>query len=68
MECQCMICEACISQHVTRFLQKLTDVVSRQVGRSSKRDSGEAEGGLKGQQPNAVLQWWGLLVRPRTQA
>ena len=48
MECQCMICEACISQHVTRCLQKLTDVVSSQVGGSSRHKSAAA-GGLKEQ-------------------
>ena len=54
MECQCMICEACISQHVTQFLQKLTDAVSSQVGGSSKRNSGQAVGGLKGQMSHVV--------------
>ena len=68
MECQCMICEACMSQHVTRFLQKLTDVVSSQVDGSSKRSTGKAAGGLKGQTSNAVERWWGLLVSPRVQA
>ena len=67
MECQCMICEACISQHVTSFLQRLTDVVSSQVDQNSKRNSGEAVGGLKGQMSSAVEHRWGPLLSPRLQ-
>eukprot|EP00891_Asterochloris_glomerata_P008572 jgi/Astpho2/8572/fgenesh1_pg.00126_%23_3_t len=58
MECQCMICEACISQHVTRCLQKLTDVVSSQVGGSSRHKSAAAVGECPHSFAKGQLVWY----------